>query len=401
LRDFDARYFYTTSTFDKSVETVEALYNHLQYAVVSDRANTDINLTHKYSTDRFVFSPDFPSTNFHKMHFYNLTANQMRSLGEKVTTKYGLQLDSRNIESNDRGDHSDFHFGLYSLMNYQQEKLSLTGSLRLDYDENYAWELSPAVNASYVLDKLILRGSVARSIRSADYTERFVSNNLMNLTPGRSLGNPDLLAESAWTAELGVDVAPASGWQLSATAFTRFSSQLIDFISTNQAEIGSVSDIGTLREGEGYFFANNIADATTNGLELESQFSRDLNSSIRLRHQLGFAIYHTDTAEDLESVYLANSANHLLTNRLSLDLNHFTVSVSSLYKSRPARIASAIGSELEEQYTLWNAALRINLMDQFYIKGQILNLLDKEYQNILGAQMPGRWLSFGLGWQVK
>ena len=32
---------------------------------------------------------------------------------------------------------------------------------------------------------------------------------------------------------------------------------------------------------------------------------------------------------------------------------------------------------------------------------QILNLLDKEYQNILGAKMPGRWLMGGISWTIE
>ena len=32
---------------------------------------------------------------------------------------------------------------------------------------------------------------------------------------------------------------------------------------------------------------------------------------------------------------------------------------------------------------------------------QILNLLDKEYQNILGAKMPKRWIMGGINWTFE
>ena len=93
-------------------------------------------------------------------------------------------------------------------------EFNLTSSLRVDYDENYHIEILPQINVSYALDNYLIRGSVGRSIRAADYTERYVSNNLANLTPGRSLGNPDLMAESSWSEELGIDIYVGSKLQI-------------------------------------------------------------------------------------------------------------------------------------------------------------------------------------------
>ncbi|MCB9298482.1 MAG: TonB-dependent receptor [Lewinellaceae bacterium] len=44
--------------------------------------------------------------------------------------------------------------------------LNLTGSLRLDYDENYGLEFTPQLNVSYILSNLTLRASAGRSIRA-------------------------------------------------------------------------------------------------------------------------------------------------------------------------------------------------------------------------------------------
>ncbi|MEM6804570.1 MAG: TonB-dependent receptor plug domain-containing protein, partial [Bacteroidota bacterium] len=61
LRDFNARYFYTNSTFDKSTETVQGWWNHFRLNKYSKNGQTDLNVAFKSNTDEFVFSPDFPS----------------------------------------------------------------------------------------------------------------------------------------------------------------------------------------------------------------------------------------------------------------------------------------------------------------------------------------------------
>ena len=83
------------------------------------------------------------------------------------------------------------------------------------------------------VSKITLRGAAGRSIRAADYTERYVSNNLENLSPGRNLGNPDLLAERGWSEELGINYAPFKNTVIKATVFSRQSNNVIDYINSS------------------------------------------------------------------------------------------------------------------------------------------------------------------------
>jgi len=109
-RDFSARYFYTTSTFDKSAEITQNWWNHIQLARYNNHSFTDFNIAYKYNTDEFVFSPDFPSTNTHVSQYLNLYLNHLYQF-RGFTLKMGLQADKRQIASNDRGDHEDIHCG--------------------------------------------------------------------------------------------------------------------------------------------------------------------------------------------------------------------------------------------------------------------------------------------------
>lgn len=395
FRDFSARYFYTTSPADKSTEITQNWWNHLQLARYGNRSFTDLNVAYKYNTDEFIFNPDFPSTNTHVSQYLNVYLNHLYQF-RGLTLKMGLQADKRQIASNDRGDHDDLHGGAY-LMTYFKpvERMHVSASLRADYDQNYGLEWLPQLNVSYVFEKIVLRAAAGRSIRAADYTERYVSNNLMNLTPGRSLGNPDLLAERSWSQEIGLDYYVGKTLQLKATGFIRNSDNLIDYVSKNQTEIG---DIGNLQEGADYFFAQNISEVTTQGVELEAWYTKRVKTVGTLKFSLGYTYLNTSNEANTVSVYLSSHARQLLTSSLILHHKWFDFSFTGLYKERDPRAAAAINSELEPSYSVWNGKLGARIQKYVVVSVQVNNLFDVDYQNILGAKMPGRWISGGISW---
>lgn len=395
-RDFSARYFYTTSPFDKSTETTTNSFNVVQLDKVRTNSSSNIQIGYRYNTDEFIFSPDFSSTNNHKSQHINVISNHLWNLGEELVFKGGVQVDRRSIKSNDRGNHQDWHAGLYAMTLYRPvDDLNITGGLRVDYDKNYNLEVLPQLNLSYALGDYLIRGSVGRSIRAADYTERYVSNNLADLTPGRSLGNPDLLAESSWSEELGVDIFIGSKLQLKTTGFFRQSKQLIDYVSTNESEIGAVGD---LQLGADYFFAKNITNVTTKGVEFESVFQHQFGVEQHIAITLGYTRQLTTNERGVVSVYIANHAKDLANVTTILNLGGFNFSMAGLYKNRDKRLAQAINSQLETSYLIWNVKAGYEISKNFSFHFLVQNLFDKSYQNILGAPMPGRWLSSRVGW---
>ncbi len=393
-RDFSARYFYTSSTFDKSVETTRNWWNQLSLAKTASRSTTDFNFAYRNGTDQFVFSPDFPSTNLHTTQFWNFNFNHLLLLSERLSLQFGGQLDRRTIESTDRGDHQDNHFGIYAMGALRPiSNLSLTGSLRLDYDQNYNFEVTPQLNVSYLLQGLTVRASVGRSIRAADYTERYVSFNLQDLTPGRSLGNPELSAEQAWSEEVGVDYQLTKNWQLRTTAFFRQSSNLIDYVPTNESDIPNNQN---LQSGASYFYASNITDVQTRGLEFESWLHHSLDNKTKIHWSLGYTYLKTTNEEDVISVYISSHARHLLSTNFILETGNLELAINGRFKERDERQAAAINARLRPQYHVWNTRLSYRLTPQFSLNVQIHNLFDEDYQDILGAQMPSRWFMAGM-----
>ena len=158
----------------------------------------------------------------------------------------------------------------------------------------------PQLNASYKMNKLVLRSSLGRSIRQADFTERFTSYKLSNLTPGRNVGNPDLEAESSYNFDIGADVYLSENLQYSNTLFFRQSSNLIDYTLTNSDAIVNLTN---LQANSDYLYAKNISNSTTwgneFGLKYTQNYSKRTNrcffelylSQYLYTRQCGFQIY--------------------------------------------------------------------------------------------------------------
>jgi len=400
FRDFGARYFYTSSAFDKATETVANWWNHIQVSKIGNQSSTDFNVAYKYNTDEFLFNSAFGPANIHLSQYLNFTLNHLHTINDDITLKAGAQVDQRQIESNNRGDHKDLHYGGYAMGVYQKNNLNLTASLRGDYDDNYGFEFSPQVNVSYILSNLVVRASAGKSIRAADYTERYLEYNSTNLASGRRLGNSNLLAERGWTEEIGLDYFVTKKWQLKATAFARQSSNLIDYVSTNQTEIGFVSETGSLIDSVNYLFAKNITNVSTNGFEIESWLNASINKHVNLQWSLGYTFLDTSNDEDVVSLYISSHANHLVNTQLLLSAGRFDFAINGLYKDRNIQPAFGIANELEPSYMVWNTRLGLKLTKEFGLNFQVQNLFDEEYQNILGATMPRRWVLGGIKWSL-
>ena len=394
--DFNARYFYTSYLSDKSTEMTSNWFNRAQLQrKTSTGSLLDINATYKRSSDEFLYTPT-SDPNIHTMDYLNFTVNNSNEINEKLILKSGIQADLRKIESNDRGNHSDYHFGAYLMGVYKSNNLVLTAIAREDYDENYGFEFCPQINAAYNLPNLTLRASAGRSIRAADYTERY--NNNIALKTYIRLGNPNLIAERGWSEEIGINYSLSKNTLFKATIFSRQSSNIIDYILTNESDIDS--DIGVLVPDANYIFAKNIKDVNVNGFELELNSKFLISENSTLNCQMGYTF--TDITNDTLGIYLSSFAKHLLNAQLILNYNSFQFSISGLYKERTAQAAESISSDLESSYGLLNARVGYGLLDnKLSLNVQILNLLDKEYQNILGAKMPGRWLMGGISWRLE
>lgn len=399
-RLFNARYFYTRSTFDQSREQIRQGWAQARLAHRGQRSQTYLDVAYKAMEDSFLFNPAFPA-NLHTTQLLNTQLHHQRQLSQRLQVVGGLQASRRSIVSTDRGDHQDAHGAAYAMAFWQPVRgLSLTGSLRGDFDTNYGFELLPQLNVSYLVgdDFINLRASTGRSIRAADYTERFIGWELGGpIAPGRNLGNPDLVAETAWSHEAGLDLYLFPGLSFSTTGFYRRGTNLIDYLLTPGREYAQPEKV---LPDSLYFLTQNLSQLDTYGAEAELNWVKFWDQDLGFRLHLGGTWVQSSNEQDLPSKYLANHAQWVLNGRASLFLNRFTLSLTGLYKNRDAERAAAIGVDLDPNYFVANLDASLRLTPQVSVFTQVINLTDTEYQDILGAYMPRRWVLGGLKWNL-
>jgi vitamin B12 transporter len=399
-RDFNAQYFYTTNAGDQARETASRDWyqGQLRYEW-NDRSRTELQIVGTASTDLYVYTPtSVPSD--HLMHYLNVQGQHQVQLSPKVRATLGGQVDRRAIQSNDRGNHDTWHAGAFAVAVVAPTPgLNLTGALRLDHDQAYGTELVPQLNASQQLgDKLTVRGAVGRAIRAADFTERYTSNVRPGVVPtGFNVGNPGLQAEHTINYEAGFDFQPWQVLTLRSTYFNRYGRNLIDYVNQSGTQVIEATGFTNLNPNATYRFAQNLFAVTTQGIETEVATRAQLTPGLRLDGTVGYTWVHLNTEGSVASQYLSNVARHLLTGTVSLTHKRFTATLSGLYKKRDAQAAATISRELTPSYAVFNARLDLALLpERVWLTGQVQNLFNAKYSDLLGAQMPTRWLMGGV-----
>ena len=397
-RDFGAQYFYSRSTFDESTERVTSFWTQAVAKNTTKNGNEEIGISYRNTEDVFTFNPAF-TVNMHTTEFFNSQYIRRFLTNKDLKWNLGAQVDNRTIDSNDRGQHNDWHAGVFSGVHWQpKDNLYLSGNFRVDYDENYGLEVLPQLSASHTLGPWIFRIAAGRGIRAGDFTERFIGTNLTSvLSSGRNLGNPDLQAESVWSTEIGMDYSPSPEWTFSTTVFTRRGTNMIDYVIAPAERIESVRPLEP--DGE-YFFAQNLSDLQTSGVEIIANYAKRLNRH-RLNATLSYLHLDTNTQDGEVSKYLANHAKNLINGYVSLNHKNYTLALSALWKERDGETAPAINSELRSSYATINSRVSVRLFHNLSVVGQVNNIFDEEFQDILGAEMPGRWAAVGLSWRAR
>ncbi|MBD2720703.1 TonB-dependent receptor plug domain-containing protein [Hymenobacter armeniacus] len=403
-RDYNAQNFYTTAAGDRARETTarDWYQGQLRYDW-NARARTELQLVSTASTDYYLYTPASVASS-HLMHYLNVQGQHQLTLSDKVRLTLGGQADRRAVRSNDQGRHAVWHQGAFAVAGLTPTPgLSLTAALRLDHDQAYGTEVVPQLTASQqVGEKLTVRGAVGRAIRAANFTEQYYSSIRPGTVPsGFNIGNPNLSAERTWSYEGGFDFQPLPVLTLRATYFNRYGRNLIDYVGQSGSQVIEATGLTNLNPAATYRLAENLFAVTTQGLELEATTRAQLTPQLRLDGSLGYTYTQLDVAGDVVSQYLSNVAKQLITGNVSLTHRRFSVGVGGVYKQRAGQrttpSATVNDAELTPSYVVINGRLDVALLPgRVWVVGQAQNLFNAQYSDLLGAQMPGRWLMAGV-----
>lgn len=391
-RDFAAQNFYTTFLSDTANEQVKTIWNQLRIGYKKNKSRLSILGSYKTADDTYQFnSVGLPNKSKSKLAQGSVIYDYTQS--ENVNYIVGIQYQNKAINSNDRGNHDLSQTAVFISLNYNPtKKFTINPALRLDWIEGIGTELVPQINLSYRLHKWQLRASGGKTIRDADFTERFNNYNKAFVASGR-IGNPDLDPERSFSYEVGADYLLSNTLKISASAFQRYQTKLIDYVTTPYAQMPRKENLSPTGN---YALAKNISKVTTTGIEMDIQFVKNFSNKQSLWMNSGFVWLDDHSSAGTPSLYISSHAKYIFNFNLQYRVDWLRIAFNGLYKKRDPQTASAINANVSAQYFVLNSKIEgLMLKDRLSLFVEIDNVFDKNYQDVLGSQMPGRWLMGG------
>lgn len=393
-RKFAAQNFYTTFASDTASERVRTWWNQIQLSYQTAKSITRFSAGYKWLDDRYAFN-NIATPNRSQSRLWQALATNEWAAGKTTSLTTGAQFISRNIASNDRGNHNVDQVAGFAVVNQQiGGHLFVSPALRLEWNERSGWQLIPQGNLSYRTDAFQLRASAGKTIRDADFTERFNNYNRPVVTSGR-IGNPDLQPERSFSFEAGADLLAIKNVKVSATYFRRDQNNLIDYVTTPYSQMPRQSNLvptGT------YALAKNIVSVLTDGVEADVQVSKKLSGGAQVFAAVGFVYVNSKSSSATPSFYVSSHARYLANFSLLYAAKWFSIGVNGLYKERtPQTSTTAALAKQSKDYFVLNAKAEAFIIPQtFSAFIQADNLFNRNYTDLLGSQMPGRWLMGGI-----
>ncbi|MEY3159376.1 MAG: hypothetical protein RLZZ49_856 [Bacteroidota bacterium] len=393
-RNFNAQNFYTNFLSDTARETVNSTWQQASLTKSTPKKDIYFLFGARQLRDQYVFRPA-AAANDNRTQLFNTDIRQIQKLKwQQAKWTSGAQLLNKVIRSNDRGNHSHQHIGLYSSLMHQPLKgLFLTEGLRLDWDRSYKWNFIPQFNASYIMNDIAIRGSIGKGVRDADFTERYNNYNKTIVSSGR-IGNPALKAERSVNIEIGADFFLNKPIQIHTTLFRRNQTNMIDWVQTKFENMPRQSNL--IATGI-YALATNIANVNTSGAEIDVNGLHTISNTLNLKWSSGLTMVDAKAADAISSLYLSNNANVIWNSNLQLNHSIGILSISTLYKNRPEQKTNNLITGVSKSFLLLSMRADAYLWKKKgTIYTQIENIFNVQYADFLGAIMPGRWLMMGI-----
>jgi len=323
-----------------------------------------------------------------------LRASLGLSADDPLDHRLTFAIDHRDVDFSQRGIASDFgdpnQDQSYDVAGYAAEYLGrptegLTWTLSArrddfsDFDNATTWQLAAARRFE---QGWRLRGSLGTGSKAPTFIERF------GFFPDLFLGNPNLEPESSRGWELGADVAfGASGFTLGATWFDQELEDEID---------GFVFDPDTFL----FTAVNRPGESERKGIELV--LSGALGSGLGLEASYTFtdATDFTTGGESGPEIRRPEHMASLVLNqpfadrRGNVNLN-VSYNGTQLDNYFPPPEFSRVQAELDD-FTLVDLAASWALTPSLELTARISNLLDEDYEEIIGFARPGRAVFMGL-----
>ncbi len=362
-KEFGANGFYGPSPSKEWTNQTLLSFDHQLFLV--RQWNVTGQVFYRTHGDHFLWDIGRPGffENRHRTHAFGGLAKAQRSFSDQTQLTVGVEIGEDWIRSNNLGDHD---YSRRSAFAEIQLKLGDRGVLypgiRYDNYSNFGSSTSPSLSASWWLFPTVkLRSSLGHAFRIPTFTERFYRD------PNHQASS-SLKPEKAWGAEAGVEWLPQPNWMAGLTLFSRWEQDVIDWIRENPSQKWNTT---------------NIRDLKTRGVEANIQ--RFLDSGGQLGLQYTYLSSDAGFVPFL-SKYVLDYARHSFSAFGGISLPwSLTLGHRIDYKRRAdGRSYWILDGRLKHTFGKFN----------FYV--ECSNMLNIDYQEIRGVQMPPRWVSAGV-----
>ena len=392
-RRFAAQNFYTSFVFDTARERVKTFWNQVSLVYRKNKDQFSVNAGFKNTEDNYKFSSQSPA-NSSFSNLFQLDAVYQHTVSTQTSLTGGVNYISRNINSNDRGQHTVNQVAGFGIIQQSiTPHLSVNGSLRFDWTEVSGWVVVPQINLSYRKNKIQLRASAGSTFRNPDFTELYNSYNQPLVTSG-SIGNPNLSPEKTFNYEAGADWFVYKHAKISLGVFQRFCNGLIDWAATPYAEMPRQSNL--VPTGN-YLLAKNVSQVTTSGAELDMQVIQPLANKQSLSATAGLLWLDAVSNNGPLTLYVSSAAKFLANFSVKYQTPFYGISVNGIYKVRTPQTGTAVLAPVTGNYFVMNIKADVSIIRNILTAfAEADNLFNTSYTDFLGTPMPGRWLQGGL-----
>jgi len=365
-RDFGANGFYGASPSKEWTSQLLATVDRSRLPI--GRWQASWRASARAHSDRFLWNVTRPGVleNRHKSYGVGLSGQVERPFSTTTRLAVGGEGGGDWVRSSNLGDHEYGRGAAFAELRYQRARTFLTPAVRVDGYSDFGSSVSPSIAAGHWVGPVKLRGNAGHAFRVPTFTELYYRDP-------NHLASSDLKPEKAWNLEGGADLAASTTWLVGATAFARFEDDVIDWVRQTPQERWQTA---------------NIREVTTRGLELTA------------RRRLGEA-----GLADVQYVALDSDAPDLgLLSKYVLDYARHKVATS---------LTAAVGAGLTagarvgytrrvdgREYTLVDARVG-RRFGEFSFAVDLRNLLDEDYQEIVGVDMPGRSGRVEVAWAPR
>ena len=323
---------------------------------------TEVRGTWRNHGDHFRWDINQPgfAENQHRTNGGEVDASVDRDLGDGRRLTVGGATGGDWVRSTNLGNHDYGHGSGYAELQLPlASRTTLQAGLRLDGYSTFGSSWSPAASfSSWITPNVRLRASAGHAFRIPTFTELYYHDPA-------NLGSPDLRAERGWSVDGGADWTN-HGWTLSASPFSHWDKDVIDWVRATPADL---------------WRSTNVRDVTTTGVEVS--VSRRWQSALVRGYYTGQSV--DAPALNLLSKYVLEYARH------SVGL--------SVATPLAAGVQGALNIDHRERLDgqrYWLVGGRISRgFRRANVFLDATNLLNEPYHEVLGVEMPGRWVTAG------